>query len=166
VRQGRRCRRRHAGGSSQLCNVDTDQETLRTALWIAEVSIRDGTLRRESARVKFDVEASIVGGFGVPYASIPLAKYRFTWPFGRIDLGPDRLALCPRGPVRFFLKPIVIRYAQIERAEIRVGRIVGAVRFRIKQKGLDRTSFATFRRSGFDRLVKVLESKGVIIAGR
>ena len=79
----------------------------------------------------------------MPHAKVPLAKYQFSWPFAWIDLGDASLALTARGPVGFFLKPITVPYEAISRAEVKQGRIVGAIRLRIPGSDLKLRSSGT-----------------------
>src|SRR5947209_16983634 len=112
-------------------------------------------------RIPFESEVSFVGGFGVPYQRLPLAKYQFTWPFGRIDLGSESLALTARGLFAPFLEPLLVPYAAVSRAELKQGRLVGSVRLRIRGSDIDRSAFAGFRKRGFDDAVQLLRERGV-----
>jgi len=117
-------------------------------------------------RPPIQTRVSFVGGFGVPYAKVPLAKYQFTWPFAWIDLGDASLALTARGPAGFFLKSIIVPYVTISRAEVKQGRFVGAIRLRIPGSDIDRSGFAGFRRRGFDDAVQLLRERGVEVVPR
>jgi hypothetical protein len=108
----------------------------------------------------FEVEESIVGGFGLSYQRVPLAKYRYSWPLARLDFGSDRLRLRPRRPWRYGVKPVVITYAELTHVDVDMGRFTCSVVFRSSRDDVDGAEFVTFR-PGCDRSVQLLREKGI-----
>jgi hypothetical protein len=109
---------------------------------------------------------SFVGGIGVAYPDSPLAKYRFTWPLARLTVAAEELRFSPRGPLKLLMKPVVIPFAEINSVEARVGSMIGTFVFHCRQRELDGISFGTLKLSGLNRLLTLLESKGIKLARR
>lgn len=108
-------------------------------------------------------EESFVGGFSVSYPNSLQAKYRFTWPLARLTVSPDYITLAPRGPFKYLMRPIVVRYTDILTVDASVGRLVGTIVFNSDVPELDGIGFGTLRMSGFERLVDLLRRRGVTV---
>jgi hypothetical protein len=123
--------------------------------------------RSERASPADDVAApSFVGGFSVAYQDSPFAKYRFTWPLARLTLSTQELRLSARLPLGLLMKPIMIPYADITSVEARMGRMIGTLVFHSRRRELDGISFGSLKISGLDRLLELLESRGLLVDRR
>jgi hypothetical protein len=111
-------------------------------------------------------DESFVGGFIVSYPNIPLAKYRFSWPFARLTLAAHELQLSARFPVDLLMRPIVIPYREISFVEVRIRRLQGTFVIHTPRRDLGRISFGVLKVSGLDRVLELLERKGLIVERR
>lgn len=107
-----------------------------------------------------------MGGFSVSYPGSRFAKYRFSWPFARLTLATHELRLSARLPLGLMMKPIVIPYADITSVEARTGRMIGTFVFHSRRRELDGISFGSLKISGLDRLLELLDRKGLSVDRR
>jgi hypothetical protein len=107
-----------------------------------------------------------VGGFSVSYPNSRLAKYRFSWPFARITLAAHEVRLSARFPVDLLMRPIVVPYGEISLVEVRIRRVVGTFVVHSPRRDLDGISFGVLKVSGLDRLLELLERKGLSVDSR
>jgi hypothetical protein len=111
-------------------------------------------------------DPSFVGGFSVAYANSPFAKYRFSWPFARLTLAAHELRLSARFPVGRLMQPIVVPYHEISFVEVRISRLQGTFVVHGPRRDLGRISFGVLKVSGLDRILELLERKGLAVVRR
>jgi hypothetical protein len=111
-------------------------------------------------------DPSFVGGFIVSYPNSPFAKYRFSWPFARLTLAAHELRLSARFPVGRLMQPIVVPYQEISFVEVRISRLQGTFVVHGPRRDLGRISFGVLKVSGLDRMLELLERKGLAVDRR
>jgi hypothetical protein len=111
-------------------------------------------------------DESFVGGFAVSYPYLPLARYRFTWPFARLTLAAHELRLSSRVPVGLLMRPIAVPYREISFVEVRIRRLQGTFVIHTPRRDLGRISFGVLKVSGLDRVLELLERKGLVVERR
>ena len=109
---------------------------------------------------------SFVCGFIVSYPNSRLAKYRFSWPFARLTLAAHELRLSARLPLGLVMQPIVVPYREISLVEVRISRMQGTFVLHSPRRDLNGISFGVLKISGLDRLLELLERKGLPVDRR
>jgi hypothetical protein len=74
--------------------------------------------------------------------------------------------LSARFPVDLLVQPIVVPYREISVLEVRIGRVQGTFVFHSPRRDLDGISFGVLKVSGLDRVLQLLEGKGLPVDRR
>src|SRR5438034_10134930 len=92
---------------------------------------------------------SVIGGIVYPRPGSGLARGQFSWPFARLDVDDEQVALRPRGMFGRFVQPVIVRFSEVERIERqKPPRLLDygiRVRFRVASPDVDRIQFWGFR---------------------